>query len=99
MERLTEACLKWIPVTERLPEEHDSIFAKLKGTEKWEKGMFTKVSDYVLVTVKCEDGIMEKCQVAKTRDGEWKNDFFRAFRSAKVIAWMPFPEPYEEERK
>lgn len=28
---------KWIPVTERLPEEHDSIFAKFKGTEKWKK--------------------------------------------------------------
>lgn len=26
---------KWIPVTERLPEEHDSIFAKFKATEKW----------------------------------------------------------------
>lgn len=37
MERLTEVCLRWIPVTERLPEEYDSIFAKFKGTEKWEK--------------------------------------------------------------
>lgn len=63
MERLIEVCLKWIPVTERLPEEHDSIFAKLKGTEKW------------------------------------INDVLIAFRSAKVIAWMPFPEPYEGERK
>ena len=26
---------KWIPVTERLPKEHDSIFAKFKATEKW----------------------------------------------------------------
>ena len=24
----------WIPVTERLPEEHDSVFVKLKGTNK-----------------------------------------------------------------
>ena len=23
----------WIPVSERLPEEHDSIFAKFKGTD------------------------------------------------------------------
>lgn len=37
MERLTEVCLRWIPVTERLPEEYDSIFAKFKGTEKWGK--------------------------------------------------------------
>lgn len=26
---------EWIPVSERLPEEHDSIFAKLYGTDKW----------------------------------------------------------------
>ena len=87
---------RWIPVTERLPEEHDSIFAKLKGTEKWEKGMFTKVSDNVIVTIKCEDGEPEICAIAKTIDGKWKNDFLRAFSSARVIAWIPFPEPYRE---
>ena len=27
----------WIPVSERLPEEHDSIFAKFKGTDNWKK--------------------------------------------------------------
>ena len=87
---------KWIPVTERLPEEHDSIFTKFKGQEEWKKGMFAKVSVDVLVTIKCEDGEQEICTTAKTRDGEWKNDFLRAFRSAKVIAWMPFPKPYKE---
>ena len=99
MERLTEVCLRWIPVTERLPEEHDSIFAKFKGTEKWKKGMFTKVSDNVLVTIKHEDGGLGMCKVAKTIDGKWINDVLIAFRSAKVIAWMPFPKPYEGERK
>lgn len=99
MERLTEVCLKWIPVTERLPEEHDSIFAKLKGTEKMKEGMFTKTSDNVLVTIKYEDDGLGICQVAKTIDGKWKNDFLKAFRSAKVIAWMPFPEPYKGEEK
>lgn len=87
---------KWIPVTERLPEEHDSIFAKFKGTEKWKKGMFAKVSDNVLATIKCEDGEQEICTTAKTRDGEWKNDFLRAYSDAKITAWMPFPEPYKE---
>lgn len=33
IETKTEEKSRWIPVTERLPEEHDSIFAKLKGTE------------------------------------------------------------------
>ena len=26
---------EWITVTERLPEEHDSLFAKFKGTPQW----------------------------------------------------------------
>ena len=26
--------LEWIPVSERLPDEHDSIFAKSYGTDK-----------------------------------------------------------------
>lgn len=64
-----------------------------------EKGMFTKTSDNVLVTIKCEDGGLGMCKVAKTIDGKWINDVLIAFRSAKVIAWMPFPEPYEGERK
>lgn len=96
VETKTEEKPRWIPVTERLPEEHDSIFAKFKGPEEWKKGIFAKVSDDVLVTIKCEDGEQEICTTAKTRDGEWKNDFLRAFRNAKVIAWMPFPEPYKE---
>lgn len=32
----------WIPVNERMPEEHNSIFAKFKGTDNWKKGMFKK---------------------------------------------------------
>ena len=85
----------WIPVDERLPEEHDSIFAKLKGTEHWKKGMFEKTSDYVLVTVKYDDGTILVRQ-AHTIDGRWKTDI--KFLNGKVIAWMPFPEPYKEDK-
>ena len=88
--------LRWIPVTERLPEEQDSLFTKLKGTDEWKKGMFAGASDDVLVTIECEDGGLEKCQTAKIIDGEWKNTFLRTFSGAKVIAWMPFPEAYKE---
>ena len=83
----------WIPVSERLPEERDSIFSKFKGTEHWKKGMFEKTSDYVLVTVKYDDGTILVRQ-AHTIDGRWKTDI--KFLNAKVIAWMPFPEPYKE---
>ena len=74
-----------IPVTERLPEEHDSLFTKLKGTDEWKKEMFASVSDDVLVTIEREDGGLEKCQTAKIIDGEWKNTFLRTFSGAKVL--------------
>ena len=32
----------WIPCNEKMPEEHDSIFTKLKGTDKWSNAMFEK---------------------------------------------------------
>lgn len=86
--------ISWIPVTERLPEEHDSIFAKLKGTADWDSGMFEKVSRYVLVTVKYKDGIM-RVHRARTADGEWRTEI--SLLGREVIAWMPFPEPYKED--
>lgn len=47
---------EWIPCNMRLPEEHESIFAKFKGTDKWRSAMFEKMSDNVIVTVEFEDG-------------------------------------------
>lgn len=85
---------RWIPATERLPEEHDSICARLNGTEKWRNGMFKRRSDNVLVTVKYEDGTVHTEQ-AHTIDGVWKTDY--KVKEGKVVAWMPFPEPYKEE--
>ena len=84
---------RWIPATERLPEEHDSIFARLNGTEKWRNGMFKRRSDNVLVTVKYEDGTVHT-ESAHTTDGIWKTDY--RVKEGKVVAWMPFPEPYKE---
>lgn len=84
----------WIPTTERLPEEHDSIFAKYKGTPDWKPGMFEKTSEYVLVTIKYKDGdvLVDR---ARTVDGGWKTE--TSFLGRKIIAWMPFPEPYKED--
>lgn len=39
---------RWIPVSERMPEEHDSIFARLKGTSKWNEAMFERTSYKVI---------------------------------------------------
>lgn len=84
----------WIPVSERLPEEHDSIFKKFKGTHKWVTGMFEKESDKVNVTIEFEDGT-RKTTTSYTLDGEWKLE--NRLVKMKVIAWKPFPDPYKGE--
>ena len=84
---------KWIPVSDRLPEERNSIFAKYKGTEKWENGMFEKISNHVIVTVEYPSG-ERLSQNAYTVDGIWKTH--TGLSNVKVIAWMPLPEPYME---
>lgn len=83
----------WIPVSERLPEEHDSIFKKFKGTSKWNPVMFEKTSKYVIATVEYIDGTRLTTR-AHTTDGIWKAD--NSLMTGKVVAWMPMPEPYRE---
>jgi N-methylhydantoinase B/oxoprolinase/acetone carboxylase alpha subunit len=84
----------WIPVKERLPEEHDSIFAKFKGTDNWKRGMFEKTSKYVIATVMFDDGIM-LVEQAHTTDGIWRTD--KKVLRGTVVAWMDYPEPYKED--
>ena len=81
---------EWIPVTERLPEEHDSYFAKLYGTKRWEPIMFLKVSDDVLAIVKYEDGT-RKVKTVHTTDGEWR--LINLYGAKEVTHWMHIPEP------
>lgn len=87
----------WIPVSERLPEEHDSMFKQFKNTDKWKPQiMFESISEEVIVTIKVSE--KEKyVNVAHTTDGEWRNDFLRWNKEAEVIAWMPLPEHYRED--
>ena len=86
---------KWIPVSERLPKERDSIFAKLYGTEKWRNAMFRKTSNTVIITVEFKDGTRQTAP-CHTIDGEW-NQSMKGM--GKVLAWMPLPEPYKEEEE
>lgn len=86
---------RWILVEERPPEERDSIFAKWKGTAKWNPAMFEKTSDEVLVTIS-DVGGEKTTRTAHTLDGKWSCDLLKANASYKVIAWMPLPEPYRE---
>ena len=84
----------WIPVSERLPEEHDSIFAKFKGTGNWKRGMFEKTSKYVIATVVFDDGTV-LVEQAHTTDGIWRTD--KKVLGGTVVAWMDYPKPYKED--
>ena len=86
----------WIPVSERLPEERNSIFVKFKGTDNWKNGMFEKASRYVIVTVAYDDGTL-LVERAHTTDGKWKTE--KPILGGKVIAWKEFPEPYKGSKK
>lgn len=83
----------WIPCSKRLPEEHESIWAKAKGTDRWSEAMWEKQSDEVIVTELFEDGTT-RTDTACTHDGEWYVKIKAVKR--KIIAWMPLPEPYKE---
>lgn len=84
---------EWIPVFERLPNEHDSIFAKLYGTDKWNNKLWRTVSYRVLVTIKYDDGT-RIVKESHTRDGEWSDE--KRCMNCKVEAWMPLPKAYME---
>ena len=88
----------WIPVDDRLPEEHE------EGTDIYDKNTlavmdteYHMVSNLVNVTV--YDYENEKYFVGAdcTFDGEWCN-FGLVTGNYEVIAWRPLPEPYKQER-
>lgn len=90
--------LEWIPVTERLPEEHDSILAKLYGTDQWNNALWRTKSKEVLVSIKYNRGnraVTTSC----TMDGKGLIERRRVLHDLKVIAWMPLPDPMKEEEK
>ena len=84
---------QWIPVSERLPEEHDSIFKRYYGTDKWRNAMFQSSSEKVITTCEFADGT-RFTETNMTCDGKWRTD---KYPPRTVIAWMPLPEPYREE--
>jgi len=78
---------KWHLVADgELPKEHDSMFAKYKGTNMWNSHMFEKISDDVFIAVKDKED-RYVTYVAHTVDGKWKCDWGRVYPCFKVIAW------------
>lgn len=86
---------EWIPISEKLPDEHDSIFARLYGTDKWDDAFWRTKSKEVLVTIEYEDGT-RIVKSSHTTDGKWALEKRATLREFKVVAWMPLPEPYKE---
>lgn len=75
----------WIPCEEEMPKEKDAGVLQKIG--------INKKSDNVLVTIDINN--VKGVEVACTWDGMWKWDGMFAFPKWKVIAWMPFPAPYQ----
>lgn len=89
---------KWIPVTERLPEEYESVLAKFYGTDQGIKALWRTRSKEVLVCIVYDDG-SRSVTTSYTLDGKWHIERRRVLLDFKVIAWMPLPKPMKEEEK
>lgn len=83
---------EWISVEDRLPEEHESIFAKAYGTKRWADGMFRTISADVLACIAFDDG-HKKTMTLRTHDGAWA---LSSIHRGHVTHWMPLPEPPRE---
>lgn len=79
----------WIKCSDGMPEEHDSIFAKLKGTDKWRSAMFEKSSDDVRIVEVFEDGT-RRVYHSHTIDGKW--DIEKQPMKRTITHWMPNPK-------
>lgn len=75
---------RWIPVTERLPEEGRDVLITKESF---------KIRGY-------EQEVIKAKRSADPRSGkiEWWSEFGTLTNKA-VFAWMPMPEPYKEEEK
>jgi len=80
----------WISVKDRLPSEHDSLFA---NHQHLSKHMWAKESDDVIVYVVFPDGTGRATE-GRLRDGKWNTKISPTLESV-VTHWMTMPEPPE----
>ena len=83
---------RWIPVTERLPEEDKEVLI----TYRYKEGEGdTSHSDIDITSY----GQMYFGGQKVGRVKHWRAPFEYFESNYEVIAWMPLPEPYKEERE
>ena len=78
--------MKWIPVTEALPDEEKDVLVSVHFDGYKDKYTNYPPSDYV--------------EIASHIDGVWSSiyDDFKAMRRHHhIVAWMPLPEPWRGE--
>lgn len=78
---------RWISVKNRLPSEHDSLFANHPHFNKY---MWAKESDDVIVYVVFPDGTGRATE-GRLRDGKWNTKISPVLEPV-ITHWMPFPE-------
>lgn len=76
---------RWIPCSERLPEEERYVLITKESF---------KINGY-------EQEVIKAKRSADPRSGkiEWWSPEFGTLKNKAVLAWMPMPEPYKEEKK
>lgn len=80
----------WISVKDRLPSEHDSLFA---NNPHLSKHMWAKESYDVIVYVVFPDGTGRATE-GRLRDGKWHTKISPVLEPV-ITHWMPMPEPPE----
>lgn len=78
----------WICVTDGLPHEHDSLFAKNPHLSKY---MWSKESNDVIVYVVFPDGTGRATE-GRIHDGKWHTKISPVLEPV-VTHWMKLPEP------
>lgn len=74
---------EWIPVSKKLPDEHDSIFAKLYETDVVNDMLWRTRSKEVLVTIEYENGA-RTVKSSHTTDGKWSIEKKKGISNALI---------------
>lgn len=77
--------MRWIPVTEKLPENGLCGYSK------------NVLITYEINGARCvATATLQRTEVRGKNVVRWKTTFAGRILEYEVIAWMPFPEPYKE---